>query len=95
MKKFLILGTLFLLSSCATQTFHLNMDQQGSVPTKEVMQPFFVGGIGQEQEINAAQICGGAKNVVKVDTYISVIDGLLGGLSMGIFTPHQARVYCK
>ena len=94
MKKILIVAIVVALSGCAVQTFHIN---PGSTvePTKQEMQAFFVGGIGQEQEINAAQICGGADKVAKVDAHISFLDGLLGGLTWGIFTPHSARVYCK
>jgi uncharacterized lipoprotein YajG len=95
MKKILIIAIAAVaISGCAVQTFHINFSSTVE-PTKREMQTFFVGGIGQEQEINAAQICGGADKVAKVDAHISFLDGLLGSLTFGIFTPLSARVYCN
>lgn len=94
MKKFIIaLVVSVALSGCATQTFTLN-GSGGDVPDQEMMQPFFIGGLGQVQEMDAAKICGGADKVAKVETHLTFIDGLLGGLSTGLFTPRTARVYC-
>lgn len=81
------------ISGCATQTYNFN-GGASSAPTKEVMQPFFVSGIGQTQEIDAAEVCGGVDKVAKVESHMSFLNGLLGGFSMGLFTPRQAKVYC-
>ena len=59
------------------------------------MQPFFVSGIGQAQEVNPATVCGGIDKVSKVEVQQSFLDGLLGGLTWGIFTPREAMVYCS
>ena len=59
------------------------------------MQNFFVHGIGQTQEMNAAEVCGGAENVAKVESHMSFLNGFLGLISWGIYTPRQAKVYCK
>ena len=56
--------------------------------------PFFVSGIGQEQEIDPVAICGSADKVAKVEVQQSFINGLLGFITYGIYTPRQARVYC-
>ena len=96
MKK-VIIGLLIalLLAGCATQRFTIN----GGVGDKEEpdikkMQHFFVAGIGQTKELNAAEICGGVDKVAKVEAYITFWDGLLGALTYGIYTPHTAKVYC-
>jgi len=93
MKLIIVAALSVVLSGCATQTFQVN-GGGGSTPTQEVMQPFFVGGIGQEQQMNAAEVCGGADKVAKVETQTSILNGLLGGFTWGIFTPRQAKVYC-
>lgn len=84
-----------LLSSCATQRFEINAPvAPSSEATLEEMQPFFVGGIGQEAMIDAAKVCGGAGNVASVETEMSFIDGLLAGVTGSIYSPRTARVYC-
>jgi hypothetical protein len=59
------------------------------------MQAFFVNGIGQEQEIDAAQICGGADKIAKVQVQQTFLDGLLTGITFGLYTPRDARVFCR
>ena len=54
---------------------------------------FFVSGIGQT--VDAAKICGGAENVVKTETQQTFVNGLLGFITLGIYTPLEARVYCS
>ncbi|AWB68982.1 lipoprotein bor [Saccharobesus litoralis] len=94
MKKLAILILSASLFGCATQTYHIN-GGAGKEATKEEMQAFFVSGLGQTQEMDAASICGGADKVAKVESHMSFLNGLLGGITWGIYTPRQARVYCK
>ena len=56
---------------------------------------FFVSGIGQKKAVDAAKICGGAENVVKTETQQTFVNGLLGFITLGIYTPLEARVYCS
>ncbi len=93
MKKYLIAGVLIVVSGCSTQSFVIN-DTYEPTSTKETMQPFFVSGLGQTQEVDAADICDGADNVAKVETKMSFLNGVLGTLSSGLYTPRQATVYC-
>ena len=53
---------------------------------------FFVSGIGQKKTVDAAKICGGAENVVKTETQQTFVNGLLGFITLGIYTPLEARV---
>ncbi|MDR5900388.1 Bor family protein [Halomonas vilamensis] len=93
MKKILLIALITMLSGCATQSYNIN-GGGSSTPDRETMQPFFVSGIGQTQHMNAAEVCGGAENVARVESHLSFVDGLLGTLTFGIFTPRQAKVYC-
>lgn len=84
-----------LLSSCATQRFTINAPVgPANAPTLETSQAFFVEGLGQDVVLNAAEVCGGAQNVASVEVQETFLDGLLGGLTFGIYTPRTARVYC-
>ena len=42
-----------------------------------------------------AKICGGAENVVKTETQQTFVNGLLGFITLGIYTPLEADVYCS
>lgn len=95
MKKLMLVAALVIMGGCATQTFTVNDDGSTSgTPTRQSMQPFFVGGIGQTQEMDAEEICGGAENIAKVEVQLRFLDGFLGFITSGIYTPRTARVYC-
>lgn len=93
MKKLFCLCAMLVLTGCATQTYYVN-DGGGSLPTKKKLQSFFVGGIGQEQAIDASGICGGAEKVAKVESKLNGLDGFLSVVTFGIYTPRTAKVYC-
>jgi hypothetical protein len=93
MKKIILpLILVATLAACSTQTAYIN-GQTGKLG-KEDMQTFFVSGLGQTQTIDAAAVCGGANKVVKVERQTSFLNGLLGMLTSGIYTPYDAKVYC-
>lgn len=91
----IIIATL-IMTGCATQTFQIDSSasSSASTPTKEVRQTFFISGLGQTQELNAATVCGGADKISKVEAQSTLVDNLLGILTAGIYTPRTARVYC-
>ena len=60
--------------------------------TKTITHHFFVSGIGQKKTVDAAKICGGAENVVKTEAQQTFVNGLLGFITLGIYTPLEARV---
>ena len=94
MNKTVILIALLTLSGCATQTYHINAGNV-SAPTVDESQTFFISGLGQEKAMNAASICGGSENIIKVESKHEFIDGLMSALTAGIYTPRHAKVYCK
>ena len=51
--------------------------------------------LGRKRSIDAAKICGGAESVVKTETQQTFVNGLLGFITLGIYTPLEARVYCS
>ncbi len=95
MKKLMIaVLTSMVLSGCAQQTFKLNDDIVKS-PAHVTKQTFFVQGIGQSQVIDAALVCGGADKVVRTEVQESGMDVFLRVVTLGIYTPREARVYCS
>lgn len=78
---------------CSTQTFQVNQGNTSN-PQKDESQAFFISGIGQEISTNAAEICGGAEKVGKVETELTFLNGFLGAITYGIYAPRTARVYC-
>ena len=93
-KLMLVALCTFLVTGCATQTYYVN-GRTTSEPTVDKMQSFFLSGIGQEQELDAAGVCGGADKVVKVQSKLEFVDWFLGAISFGIYTPRHAKVYCR
>lgn len=95
MKKMVFVSLLAILSSgCATQSYLLS-NGGSSTPSYNKMQTFFVSGIGQEKQVDAAAVCGGADKIFKVQTKITFLNGLLSQVSYGVYTPRQIIVYCK
>ena len=95
MKKTLIaVITIVMLSGCAQQTFKIN-DGITDKPSHETKQTFFVQGLGQAQTIDAALVCGGADKVIRTEVQESGMDVLLRIVTLGIYTPREARVYCS
>ena len=86
-----------LITGCAQQTFTVRKKQTGSSSTKgeTITHHFFVSGIGQKKTVDAAKICGGAESIVKTETQQTFVNGLLGFITLGIYTPLEARVYCS
>ena len=91
--KMLLATALALLITDAQQTF--TVQTTGSSSTSETITHHFVSGIGQKKTVDAAKICGGAENVVKTETQQTFVNGLLGFITLGIYTPLEARVYCS
>ena len=59
-------------------------------PKETITHHFFVSGIGQKKTVDAAEICGGAENVVKTGNQQTFVNGLLGFIND--VTPLEARM---
>lgn len=94
MKKLLMVALIATaVSGCAQQSFSVN-NKVATEPQKVTTHHFFVSGIGQTKQIDAAQVCGGADKVVRTEVQQTFVNGLLGFVTLGIYTPREARVYC-
>ena len=89
MKKMLFSAALaMLITGCAQQTFTVGNKPTAVTPKETITHHFFVSGIGQEKTVDA-------ENVVKTETQQTFVNGLLGFITLGIYTPLEARVYCS
>ncbi len=90
----LVLGAaLATLSGCGTHTFVFRDDVRGLLAASEE-QPFIFYGLSQRRQLDVAEICGGAGNVVKVTAAYDVVDTILSVLSANVYYPLRAKVYC-
>ncbi|MEE4409758.1 MULTISPECIES: Bor family protein [unclassified Serratia (in: enterobacteria)] len=95
MKKLLAAVVLTMtVTGCAQQTFTVKNDV-AIAPKQITTHHFFVSGIGQKKTIDAAAVCGGADKVVRTEVQQTFVNGLLGFVTLGIYTPREARVYCS
>ena len=79
------------ITGCAQQTFTVQNKPLSSVQRNH--HPSFLRfWIKQKKTVDAAKICGGAENVVKTETQQTFVNGLLGFITLGIYTPLEARV---
>ncbi|PJG59737.1 Bor family protein [Aeromonas cavernicola] len=94
MKKIFMTAVVTMaLAGCAQQGFTVHPGV-AAAPTKEVSHHFFISGLGQSKTIDAASVCNGADKVVRVEAQHTFVNGLLGFVTLGIYTPREARVYC-
>ena len=91
MKKMLLATAQLAITGCAQQTFTVQ-NKPAAVAPETITHHFFVSGIGQKKTVDAAKICGGAENVVKTETQQTFVNGLLGFITLGIYTPLEACV---
>lgn len=91
----LLLGAaLMTLSACATQRHYVNSYTLSGTRAVKEDQDFFVYGIGQTQEVNAASICGGQHRVAATESKQTPVNVVLGVVTFGIYTPRQQTTYC-
>ena len=96
MKKMLLATALALLiTGCAQQTFTVQ-NKPAAASLKGNHHPSFLRFWNwAKKTVDAAKICGGAENVIKTETQQTFVNGLLGFITLGIYTPLEARVYCS
>jgi len=87
---FLILGASFLLTSCFTHTYNVGRGAQSGVSVTE-RNHYLIGGLVPLATSDPAQMAEGAQDF-NVRTRLSFVDGLLSGLTFGIWTPTTTTV---
>ena len=75
---------------CSTDVYCSN--KPAAVAPKTITHHFFVSGIGQKKTVDAAKFVAAQKIFVKTETQQTFVNGLLGFITLGIYTPLEARV---
>ena len=97
MKAYLFLFCLFILfTSCQTVTISPEGKKNivSSNPTYERSQNFFLFGLIGENVINIEEICR-ERSVRQMQTQQTFVNGLVSGVTLGIYTPRTAKVWCE
>ena len=81
-----------LITGCAQQQTFAVQNKPAAVAPRETITAHSCSGIGQKKTVDAAKICGGAENV-KTETQQTFVNGLLGFVLLGIYTPLEAHYY--
>ena len=84
-----------LITGCAQWAFTVQNKPAAVAPKETITHHFLRFWNWAEETVDAAKICGGAENVVKTETQQTFVNGLLGFITLGIYTPLEARVYCS
>lgn len=96
MKIISYLAIAVLLAACSTQTIYINKGQSYNYdPKANEIQHFLLGGIGQEQTLDAERVCGKRSRVAKVAVKQTFGDVIIGFVTFGILSPRHAEVYCR
>lgn len=82
------------LGSCQSSSVYVGelKREDPTVRVKTIHNNFFVGGLIGRKQITAADYTQGLENY-KVKNYRSFVDCVLGGITMGIYTPSTTEIY--
>lgn len=95
--KLMTLAGLVALSTSACSTVTITekgIAKLDSHPTYEDSRPFYLWGLVGEERVDVKTICQGrsAKQVQAQDTFL---DSFLGIITIGIYRPRTAKVWCN
>ena len=94
-KKISALAIALLMAGCSTITIHPETTQKRvSKPSYEETKKFYLGGLIGEERVNVAEVCGD-KSVKQMQSQQTFKDGLLGFLTLSIYSPHTVKVWCE
>ena len=83
-----------LITGCAQQTFTVQ-NKPAAAGTKGNHHPSFLRSELGRRKLSMQPLVAAQKNVVKTETQQTFVNGLLGFITLGIYTPLEARVYCS
>ncbi len=63
-------------------------------PTFEQRQDFYLWGLVGESHIDTAKVCAN-KQPVQMQSQVTPVDALLGLVTIGIYSPESAKVWCQ
>ena len=95
MKKMLLATALFLITGCAQQTFTVQNKPAAVAPKETITHHFFVSGIGRRKLSMQPKFVAAQKMLLKQKPQQTFVNGLLGFIALGIYTPLEAYCVCS
>jgi len=87
--------TIVAFTGCSTVTMNKNgADKLSTNPTYEDSKAYYLGGLIGENHINTKEICQD-KGIKQMQSEQTFLDGLLTVVTLGIYAPHTAKVWCE
>ena len=83
-----------LITGCAQQTFTVQNKPAAVAPKETITHHFFVSELGRRKLSMQPKFVAAQKMLLKQKTQ-TFVNGLLGFITLGIYTPLEARVYCS
>jgi len=95
MKKLVIAAAVVGITSCSTVTIRPDGKNQvlSNNPNYEESQSYFLWGLAGENFVDVVEICEG-KEVIQMQSQFTFVDQLLGGITLGLYSPKTAKVWC-
>lgn len=98
LKALISTGLVCTLAGCSTVTIvpggATNSSKVVSPPTYAQSQSFYLFGLVGVRHVNVDEVCAG-KPVLQMRTEQTVSDAALGLVTLGIYSPHTAKVWCE
>lgn len=92
--KLVLLFSILAMMSCSTQNFKVTSGTSKTIPNFEGTSHFIFWGLGQENLIDPKEICGD-KKVANLQSKTTFLNGLLSGITWGIYAPRDYSIYCE
>ena len=84
-----------LVTGCASVTVRPEGGAKvASEPTYQKTKNYFFWGLKGEHTIDVQEVCAG-KSVDQIQSQYTFVNGLLGAITLGIYAPKTAKVWCK
>jgi len=98
LRKLLPSLALLFFVGCATVTIkpgnYANQPKLSSSPTYQESKPYFLWGLVGEHTIDVQEVCGG-RECVQMQSQYTFLDGFLSFLTIGLYSPKTAKVWCE
>lgn len=88
-------ATVSLLAACHSVTIRPEgVSKRIDRPDFEESKDFWVFGLVNEYTVDVTPICGG-RRIEQMQSQSTVVDSLIGIVTLGIYTPRSVRVWCQ
>ena len=95
LKGLTMMAAVVVMQGCSTVTINPEFSGKLSTePTYEQRKSFFFAGLVGEQRVDVVEVCNG-RPVEQMQSQQTFVDGLLTGLTLGIYAPHTVKVWCQ